>query len=457
MCGSLDSMQNRDEAAIRKQVRDLLLRNSFEGYSKFLEDNYSYIQPSASRYPFQYWWDTCFHIFMLTDLGELDLAKKELQSLFAQQEANGFVGHMIFWKRVLPTTWRDVFQARPSLQQFRPHMSALIQPPFVAQALKRIHEEDGDGEFVQYMLPKLHAYFDWLAENRDFDNDGLITLISPFESGMDWSPVFDPVVGHSGPANALLFLRVVSVDLRNFIRRYDLKEIYKAGYFLVKDVGYNSAYGLDLHTMFELCKLMGDKQRAQSYLSRYKQVVQRLLEICYDEESEAFYNVAGKTNQKIKVLTAATFFPLVFADIIPEEVAQAVYKRHLFNNDEFWTEYPVPSVSQREAAFDPGDSRYIWRGPTWIVFNWFLYRCLLARGNTAEADKILHTVWDLIIQSGFREYYNPFTGEGYGAKGFTWSGLIVDMLRIKRAVEKAQKKTTRTIKLVGKHRHQKTK
>ncbi|WP_439673173.1 hypothetical protein [Cupriavidus necator] len=33
-----------------------------------------------------------------------------------------------------------------------------------------------------------------------------------------------------------------------------------------------------------------------------------------------------------------------------------------------------------------------------------------------------------IERSGFREYYNPFSGEGYGAKDFTWSGLVIDMV-----------------------------
>jgi len=33
-----------------------------------------------------------------------------------------------------------------------------------------------------------------------------------------------------------------------------------------------------------------------------------------------------------------------------------------------------------------------------------------------------------VSRSGFREYYNPLTGTGYGARGFAWSTLIVDML-----------------------------
>ena len=44
-----------------------------------------------------------------------------------------------------------------------------------------------------------------------------------------------------------------------------------------------------------------------------------------------------------------------------------------------------------------------------------------------EATKLREAVTSLIERSGFWEYYNPFTGEGYGAERFTWSGLVLDM------------------------------
>jgi len=34
---------------------------------------------------------------------------------------------------------------------------------------------------------------------------------------------------------------------------------------------------------------------------------------------------------------------------------------------------------------------------------------------------------DLVLESGFREFYHPLTGEGYGARSFGWSTLVVDM------------------------------
>lgn len=45
-----------------------------------------------------------------------------------------------------------------------------------------------------------------------------------------------------------------------------------------------------------------------------------------------------------------------------------------------------------------------------------------------EAENMTEVVMQLISKGGFREYYNPFTGEGYGAPDFTWSGLVVDMM-----------------------------
>ena len=97
-----------------------------------------------------------------------------------------------------------------------------------AQALREIVRVTGDEGFLREMLPPIKKYFQWLMANRDFDGDGLISIISPFESGIDWSPSFDPVHGiPSGIASDKLFRKVVFADLRNFLRGYNLKRIYK--------------------------------------------------------------------------------------------------------------------------------------------------------------------------------------------------------------------------------------
>jgi hypothetical protein len=47
--------------------------------------------------------------------------------------------------------------------------------------------------------------------------------------------------------------------------------------------------------------------------------------------------------------------------------------------------------------------------------------------HSLPALELRRALESLIERSGFREYYDPFTGEGHGAREFTWSGLLIDM------------------------------
>jgi glycogen debranching enzyme len=420
---------------LRERVRAVMLDNVTEGYSALLGAHYCYVMPSKERYQFQWFWDTCFHVFILCAIAEVELAKRNLRSLFRQQEDDGFVGHMIFWKQVLPKRVTDVLQARPTLQALRPHMSALTQPPLIAQALKRLYEASGDKLFLLEMLPKVVRYHDWLAQNRDFDGDGLISIISPFESGLDWKPSFDDVVGYRSRvtpsrlfSSALYWRVMLKVDASNFVRKYDLGRIRKRGAFLVKEVAYNTIYACDLRALAELCTMVDLPERAGIYLRSAERVGSAILRLMYDDNTAAFYDLQVGSSGHLKVLTAMSFFPLLLPET-PAAVARELVSRHLRAPDKFASPYPIPSVAMSEPSFCPGETFALWRGPTWPVINWFLFRCLSAKGFEREADDLYRATVALIEKSAFREYYNPFTGEGYGAKGFTWSGLVLDMDR----------------------------
>jgi len=412
------------------RVRALLEKNTHEGYSELLNAHYCYVQPSPKKYPFQWFWDTCFHVFMFCALKDYELAKRDLRSLFAMQEQSGFVGHMIFWKSVFPTSMFDILQSRFRLGRLRPHMSALIQPTFVAQALERIYDETNDLEFLQEMFPKVKNYLDWLGKTRDLDGDGLISIISPFESGMDYKPSFDEVLGFKpGKPNWRLFAKAAGVDFHNFIRHYNLKRIVRSGKFLVKEVTVNTTYAKDLLALSSLCAKLGWDAEAQRYKALAERVTKRMMEIMFDEETLAFYDVVSGSNRMLKVLTPTILFPALLPGI-PDGLLQKIMKKHFLSPNEFATPYSIPSVARNEPSFFPEDSWYLWRGPTWIFTNWFLFHSLLEHDFHEKADEILDATKALIEKSGFREYYDPFTGEGLGEQNFTWSGFVVDMMRI---------------------------
>lgn len=414
---------------IREAVRDMLRANMHEGYSERFQTEYCYIQPSPTTYPYQYFWDTCLHVFMLTALDEHDLAKRNMRSLFAMQDEDGYVGHMLHWGRVRPAVWRDIFQSRPTREIFRSHMTALIQPPLVAQTVQRIHMGTKDNSFLAEMLPKLKRYFDWLADHRDLDGDGLLTIISPFESGMDWKPTIDPLVGFShGVADWRLYWRVVRTDARNFLNRYDISTLKRKRYFLMKEVAFNTIYAQNLRALAQLCEEFDDGDAAR-YHALADRVDKSLIGHMYDEEEAAFYDIDARTGSKIRIMTPTIFFPLVVRTM-PDEITDTLIDRHFSKGNEFKTPFPIPSVALDDPSFNPHESRYLWRGPTWVFYNWFVYQCLFYRGYRDEAATLQDTILQLIRKSGFREYYHPFSGEGLGAQHFTWSGLVVDMLNL---------------------------
>lgn len=416
---------------LRNTVRDLLMRNVKEGYSWLLDAHYCYIAPALDTYPYQWFWDSCFHVIILARLGECAGACKNLRSLFAMQEENGFVGHMIFWKQVLPKRYTDVVQARPTLKAIRPHMSALIQPPFAAQALLAVFEANGDRVFLGEMYAKVKRYHEWLSESRDFDGDGLLTIISPFESGMDWKASYDPVLGYERRTTATrlytssLFWKAVAVDCANFLARYDLSRIRRKERFLVKDAGVNAIYALDLRAMERLAELIGDD--ASRYRQRRQRVARSMLDLMYDKAEAAFYDLKEPGREKLRIRTPTIFFPLALEEV-DAQIAERVLGVHFDSQEAFASPLPIPSVDLRDPAFYAGETPFIWRGPTWAFTNWFLYHALKRRGYHERAARLRSSLRDLIEKSGFREYYNPFTGEGHGARQFTWSGLIVDMV-----------------------------
>jgi hypothetical protein len=50
-------------------------------------------------------------------------------------------------------------------------------------------------DILKEMVPKLVRYFNWWKDNRDVDGNGLVTILHPWESGIDLSPAYDPALG----------------------------------------------------------------------------------------------------------------------------------------------------------------------------------------------------------------------------------------------------------------------
>lgn len=370
-----------------------------------------YTVPSPITYPYQFLWDSCFHAIIYSHLDSA-CGKSEIRSLLARQFKNGMVPHLIYWRRG-PAIDIDWGQGRRT--------SNITQPPMIAYAVWQLFQKDQDTEFLKEIYPNLFHYYKYLLNDRDPHDRNLLGVINPDESGEDNSPRFDALLGlppiHTFEENLKKRIDLVQENIKC---RFDAPFCMN-NFFWVKDVPFNAIMIENLQCLSYIAQKVGREYDA-AYFDRSRELIAKAMRNLMFEDG-LFWSTHGENYQKIKVKTWAMFAPL-FARILEKKEAEKLINEHLLNNKEFWGDYALTTVSKDEAAFSETD---MWRGPVWIGINWFVYKGLINYGFNEVAIKIKQSSLALIKKSGFREYYNPITGNGLGAKNFTWGGLVLDM------------------------------
>jgi hypothetical protein len=360
------------------------------------ETGFGYTEPSPGRYPWQWYWDSCFAAIVWRRF-DPTRARAELESLLAAQRPDGFVGHTIFWRsRVSPL--RSLFYNVASRDA---EQTESIQPPLLAWAWRIAVGDPGEE-------PRIAKQADWLARNRDLKGDGLLWIVQPDESGLDASPKFEEVWGRraNGRIGFPLLVR------RNRRHGWDARRIREAGGPVLCEPLVNTLWSLSL--------------QALGRPSATPALVDRL----WDERRGLFLDEAQPGGLRPRTLTWASLAPLALPDL-PEAIGRRLVEEHLLNGREFLTPVAPPSVAVGERGYEPGGGhgpiRRYWRGPTWVNSAWLVWLGLRRLGYRAEAERLAGGVIGAVAREGLREYYDPRDGTGMGAKDFAWSALVAEM------------------------------
>jgi len=409
---------------VADDARRVLAGNRQRGVSAWGGQRYDFVCPSPTTYPFQWFWDSAFHAIALLHV-DPELAKQEIRCLMQGARPDGFMPHMLLWEK----SAHEAALREYSITLADPFYTATIQPPVVARAVLRIHEATGDTAFVREVLPPIRRFFRWLKAYRDPDDDGLVAIIQPDESGLDASPKYDRLMGisHDPPEETLPGLRR---SMRRLFEAYapyrsDPARIPALGTFTWEDVMVNAIYADGLRCLAKLTDLAHE---AEEFAARASRVRAALETKSWDEKTGVFWDLAGWDDEPARTLTFSSLFPLILEDLDPRKATRLIHE-HLLNEREFWLSYPVPSVAATEPSFDPTwRTNTTWRGPTWINVNWYLYWGLRAHGRRDIASELAERTVRMMASSGTREFYNPLTGEGQGARDFGWSTLVLDLI-----------------------------
>ncbi|MFH8340661.1 MGH1-like glycoside hydrolase domain-containing protein [Streptomyces sp. AM6-12] len=400
--------------------------------------------PSRSLYPHQWSWDSAFIAIGLRHLSPLR-AQGELETLLAAQWTDGRVPHIVFNPSVPldayfpgPDFWRSTTAGRAAGAPRTVQTSGIVQPPVHALAAWLVHRSDPGLShargFLARVYPRLAAWHRYLLRHRDLGGGGLVSVVHPWEQGMDNSPCWDAPLARIAPAPARSFRRAdldhgapedrpTDLDYGRYVRlAVEYRDDHYAdgnGEFAVEDPSFNALLIASEHALAHIAAELGAGPGARH--ARAERLTSALVERLWSAEAGMFLCRDVRGGQLIPERAVSGLVPLLLPTL-PRELVTALVRT--LTGPHFGlggVTRLVPSYDLLGEAFDP--HRY-WRGPAWFNTAWLVERGLRLHGERAAADTLRAAFLTLAEATGFAEYVDPYTGEACGATGFGWTAAL---------------------------------
>lgn len=410
-------------------------------------DRGGWTRPSPSLYPHQWSWDAAFIALGWARL-DAGRAVDELRHLFRGQWATGMVPHIVFDPDAAdgsyepgPATWHTEGHAPAGVPT-----SAICQPPVHALALHRIWQRATDGPDratveagIRDLYPNLVAWHRWLRTARDPDGTGLVTILHPWESGLDNSPRWDVPLARVTPSATVadrpdlrhvadpgerpgdddyaryraLVEALVAVD-------HDQAVAVREQPFRVQDVLFSAILAAADDALAELATVAGhdgathraDADRTRAALAER-----------WDAESARCLDLDLVDGRDLDADTVAAFAPLISGASVDRtaRLVDRLFSPASAGHPALAWAVP-PSTAVDDAAFDP---RRYWRGPQWPPVTWLLWWGLARAGHRRGAETLAAAAVGQLDVTGCCEYVDPLTGEALGSDAQSWTAAVV--------------------------------
>ena len=268
----------------------------------------------------------------------------------------------------------------------------------VVRELDSVHP---DTAFLEKIYEPLSRYLGYFKGARDSDEDYLYDIIDQYESGQEMNPRYlfvDPEADKDKPLQEPL----EGVDATVYIY-----ELYKG--------------------LAHIAARLGKSDEAKGFsegASRCKDAVRSTM---WDREDNMFYDVRPSDHWTTKVKAIVSFYPFM-CDIASSDHLPAI-REHLLNKKEFWTPFPVATLSMDSEYFS-ADAEWKgkrmmcpWNGRVWPMTNSHIAEALVYSAENIGDRDLRATAADFIskyIKMMFfdgnvnrpncYEHYNPITG-----------------------------------------------
>jgi glycogen debranching enzyme len=407
--------------------------------------------PSSDLYPHQWLWDSCFVAVGLARV-DPERAAGEIRALLRGQWANGMLPHMIFAPGSHDIGSRRVWQSRRNpLAPRDVDTSCITQPPLVAVAARRVAaalDPAAARAFLGEVVPRIVEFHGWLYGARDLHGTGLLTLVHPWECGLDTTPPwmralagmrlpwwlqvaselrlarllrrlrYDtrhlPAIERPSDDDGLRMLALATVGKQH---GFDARAMVSSRAPLLEDLAFNAmlvAANRDLEVIARDVAVALPPTLVASF-----RATEAGLDDLWDDDAGQYFSRDTRTGVAIRIPTVATLLPLWSGSI---DAARRDRLVALLQRPGFHPRYPVPSVPVDADEFR---ATGYWKGPTWVNVNWALVTGLEQGGETELAADLRARTLELVTRSGCFEYFSPLDGSGHGAPDFSWTAALV--------------------------------
>jgi hypothetical protein len=307
----------------------------------------------------------------------------ESRRFFAQQRADGYLPCYI-WK---DTTGTSQIQ---------------MVVPIAATALETA-DLLGDEAFLARAYESCKRRDIWLATHRDTRGTGLCEAFCEADTGHDNSPRFRGLpfsCPNDDPA--------VCPDARGLP-------------YLAPDLSATLFGG-----RVALAK-MADRLNKPAEARQWRDLAEHtrlmILKHCFDPEDECFYDV-DRFGRFVK-LRGDALTRVMGEHVMDQAMFDRVYARYIRNPQEFWTPYPLPSVSIGDPRFVKELPRNSWGGAAQALTAMRAPRWFEHYGKSDDLRHLMTRWVEACVASDmFAQQINPWTGQFIGKDGYSPAMLL---------------------------------
>jgi len=267
------------------------------------------------------------------------------------------------------------------------------------RAVRELYRNHSNMDFLQRAYNALSKYARYFERERDKEGMFVYDVLDQWETGQEYNSRYlyaDQKADKGGG------IHLKGIDATVYI--YELQQ--------------NLAW---------MAKELGKAREAASWQAKAKKTGNAIRNIMWHDQLHFFVDVKPGSGEKSRLKNAVGFYPF-FTDLVQTEHVSALTE-HLFNPNEFWTNYPLPSTSLDDPNVniygDWKDKRRNcpWNGRSWLMTTSHVSEALAHSAQNLDekleqqaVEMLTHFFRMLFIDGDVNrpssyEYYNSFNGK----------------------------------------------